>query len=166
MRTHENGFDSCSELLQSKCRPSAFLLSLVLFPSLLIGCSTGIEDQRGERVAVDGIVTVDGVPLQAGRIIYVTNQGAGEVKATASIVQGFYAFTDQNGPLAGKARIEIYPQEMELEAFELAKSSNPKKGVNFTDVKIPARYNIRSTLEVDVQPDAESNLFRFDLKTE
>lgn len=138
---------------------------LLLFV-VIAGCSSRANDRRGDRVAVDGIVSVDGTVLKAGRIVYVTNQGFGAVKATASIVEGYYAFTESDGPLPGKARVEIYPQELELEAFDAVRSTNPSKRVDFAEVKIPARYNLRSELEVDVQRDADSNLFSFDLITE
>ena len=129
----------------------------------MLGCGATEQPSRGQRVAVDGIVTLDGDHLQAGRIVYITDQGAGKVKAAAAIVHGYYNFTVENGPLAGKARVEIYPKEIELEQFEEARGEDRNRSVDIVAVKIPVRYNLRSELSADVQHDAESNLFHFDL---
>lgn len=130
----------------------------------ILGCGSDATT-RGVRVPVDGAVRVDGEPLAAGRIVYMTDQGAGQVKATAAIVNGFYSFTEENGPLAGQARVEIYAQEMELEEFESVRDGDHSKMVNVVKVHIPAKYNTHSELTVNVQPEAESNLFQFELTT-
>lgn len=132
---------------------------------LSIGCSPGENELRGTRVAVEGIVTLDGESLPAGRIVYICDQGAGGVKSAASIVSGFYSFSTQNGPTIGTARVEIYPEELELEEFESVRGGDSTKRLDFTKITIPAEYNIRSTLTVDVQPDLDSNLFSFHLTT-
>lgn len=138
------------------------MLVLILCVAAM-GCSSDREETRGNRVPVDGIITLDGTHLEAGRIVFITNQGSGEVKATASVVKGYYGFDVENGPLTGQARVEIYPQEMELEQFESARDGDPSQRIDFIPVRIPAKYNVRSTLTAEVQSDAENNLIRFDL---
>ena len=135
-----------------------------LFAFIFIGCG-GVEDQRGVRVAGEGFVTIDGAPLDMGRIILITDQGNGEVKASAMIQDGAYSFTEESGPLEGQARVEIYPVEMELEDFETQRGGDPKKKVDFTRTDVPARYNVKSDLSATISAeDGIAPLF-FELTT-
>lgn len=150
--------------LAIRCRGHHFL-GAALACLLLMGCSHSENETRGIRVAVEGLVTLDDENLPAGRIVFVCDQGAGEVKATASITNGFYAFNTENGPIAGTARVEIYPEEIELEEFESVRNQRTTSKMSFTKIQIPAKYNTRSILSADVQSDSESNLISFDMTT-
>ncbi|MEP3482554.1 MAG: hypothetical protein ABJZ55_25150 [Fuerstiella sp.] len=144
-----------------------FVLKLfsVILPCLLLGCAGEENQTRGQRIPVDGVVTLDGDHLVAGRIIFISDQGAGAVKATATIVQGYYKFDAENGPLQGTARVEIYPEQIELEQFESARGGDPNQIVDLAVVDIPSKYNLKSELTAELQSDAESNLFNFELST-
>ena len=141
------------------------VFAVILACLLLIGCSHSENESRGVRVAVEGVVTLDDENLPAGRIIYICDQGAGKVKAAASISNGFYAFTIENGPIAGNARVEVYPEEIELEEFESARNQRTTRNTGFTKIQIPAKYNTQSTLSADVQPDSVDNLISFHMTT-
>ena len=134
--------------IAKRCVRATFGLTLAYL--LLIGSSYSENNSRGVRVAVEGAVALDDEHLTAGCIIYICDQGAGEVKATASISNGFYVFTTENGPIVGTARVEVYPEEIELEEFESVRNQRTTRKTGFTKIQIPAKYNIRSTLSADV----------------
>ena len=134
--------------------------------SLFAGCGASVEDPRGTRVAAEGTVKLDGAELAAGRIVFLSNQGEGTVKATALVEQGRYSFDEDNGPLPGTARVEIYPIEMDLEEFEKTRGGDATQRVPLSDVWIPARYNTHSTLTAEVGTDAEENVDTFALQTD
>ena len=155
-------FAACVRRMSCCCR---IVCAVVLVGITAAGCGGGRQDARGIRVAVNGSVTLDGELLPAGRINFITDQGEGKVKATAEIVDGWYTFTDQNGPLEGKARVEVRPMEMELEQFEAARDGDVGKRVDVAQFDIPAEYNIRSKLTATISADAEKNYLNFELVT-
>ena len=120
-------------------------------PALLLvivvaGCGDTTEDKRGTRVGGNGLVSLDGRPLEAGRIVFITDHGSGAVKAVAAIRNGSFTFTEKNGPLEGGARVEIHPVGLELEDFEAQRGGDPTRQVDVTRIDIPARYNVKSDL--------------------
>lgn len=133
---------------------------------LLAGCGASVDDPRGMRVAAEGTVSLDGAELPAGRIVFLSNQGEGTVKATALVEQGRYSFDEDNGPLPGTARVEIYPIEMDLEEFEKTRGGDATQRLPLTDVWIPARYNTHSTLTAEVGTDVEENVYTFALEAD
>ncbi|MEP3482125.1 MAG: hypothetical protein ABJZ55_22970 [Fuerstiella sp.] len=68
--------------------------------------------------------------------------------AAASISNGFDAFAIENGPIAGIARVDVYPEEIELEEFESARNKRTTRKTGFTKIQIPARYSIQLTLSL------------------
>lgn len=136
---------------------------LVLFLTVcLAGCGGAEVDQRGHRVGVSGEVTLDGQPLSNARIIFVTDEGEGMVKASGLIEDGVYSIDAGQGPLAGSARVEITPELMELEVFESAKNGDRHKKVETRAVVIPGKYNRQSQLTAQLSSDKE-NVFRYEL---
>lgn len=123
---------------------------LIAVVASLCGCGGTVEDPRGSRVSGTGLVTLDSKPLEYGRIVFITNQGNGEVKATAMIEEGSFVFTPKTGPLEGEARVEIHPVEIELEEFEDQRQGNSQKKIDIARVPIPAKYNVNSELTADV----------------
>lgn len=132
---------------------------------VLAGCGGSEVDTRGVRVAADGLVTLDGEMLKMGRIVFITNQGQGEVKASAMIKDGAFSFTKENGPLEGEARVEIHPVQLDLEEFEQTRGEDITKKVDITQIDIPAVYNTNSTLTAEVESENDGTLFTFDLKS-
>ena len=107
-------------------------------------------------------MTLDGLPLSNARIVFITDEGEGTVKSTGLIEDGTYAIDASKGPLASTARVEIYPELMELEAVEAARNGDRHKKVEIKPVSIPVRYNIRTELTAQLSPDNE-NAFNYEL---
>lgn len=136
---------------------------LMLFLTVcLAGCGGAEVDKRGHRVGVSGEVTLDGQPLSNARIVFITDKGAGAVKASGLIEDGIYSIDAGQGPLAGSARVEITPELMELEVFEAAKDGDRHQKVETRSVVIPGKYNRQSQLTAQLSSDRE-NVFRYDL---
>ena len=136
-----------------------------LLVCVLAGCGGKVEDTRGVRVARQGTVTLDGQPLQYARVVFISDQGSGAVKASAMVEDGSFTFTEENGPLEGTARVEIYPVEMELEDFETQRGGDARKRIDVTRIDIPPRYNVRSELTAEISGDGVIQPASFDLKS-
>lgn len=137
-------------------------LSIVSLGISVFGCGGSEVDERGQRVSVVGEVVLDGKPLSNARIVFISDEGAGAVKATALIENGAYSIDEANGPLTGNARVEIHPELMELESLEAAKGGDRYKQVETKPVNIPARYNSRTELSAPLALEGD-NTFDFEL---
>ncbi len=138
-------------------------LALLLFAfAALNGCWGAKSDPRGERFAVRGEVLIDGKPLSEARIVFVPIDRHKSVKATASINGGFYNIESANGPLAGKMRVEIQTDILELEELEKIRGDDKTMVPQLNKVDIPERYNVKSELTAEVKPKVE-NSFDFSL---
>lgn len=129
---------------------------------VVIGCTTD-PDPRGERVAVNGTVLLDGNPVQQAQILFISDRGSGKVRAVGQVEAGTFVLDQSHGPLPGSNRVEIRPLTMELEAFEAKQKSDLQKQVSPLLVEIPARFNSKSELTADVSTDSVKNVFEFDL---
>lgn len=127
----------------------------------LSGCGAEV-DERGQRVGVSGQVTIDGQPLTRGRIVFIGDEGAGAVKATALIENGSYSIDEKRGPLASSARVEIHPELLELGELEVIRSGDRFRKIDIRPIAIPPRYNTRSELAAQISEDGE-NAFNFEL---
>jgi hypothetical protein len=78
----------------------------------LPGCAGGPDGP--ERIRVSGTVKREGIPVDDGSIVFRSISAAGgtDVSAATSIRSGHYGFTDEDGPPAGKYKVEIvmYPK--------------------------------------------------------
>lgn len=133
--------------------------------SVLSGCGDASVDGRGQRVAVAGTVLLDGSPLSRARILFVSDEGAGAIKASALIDEGTFAIDAGHGPLAGTARVEIHPELIELEELESIRGGDHRQHVEAQTVSIPARYNHASELTATVSANGE-NEFTFELTSQ
>jgi hypothetical protein len=127
----------------------------------LSGCGAEVGE-RGQRVGVSGQVIFDGQPLTKGRIVFVSDEGAGAVKATALIENGTYAIDEKRGPLASSARVEIHPEILDLGELEVARGGDRFKKIDIRPIVIPHRYNTRSELTAQISEDGD-NAFNFEL---
>lgn len=141
------------------------LLLLSLLP-VIVGCGGDTNDQRGTRVAGIGLVTMNDKPLPTGRIVFFTDQGNGQVKSSALIRDGSFTFTEKNGPLEGRARVEIHAVPMELEDFEAQRAAHPEQQVPITRCAIPACYNIQSELTATVSAESGIQPLAFQLTSQ
>lgn len=139
-------------------RRSALVLGLgaVLAPALA-GCG-GAEDDG--RVAVSGVVTLDGQPLDDG---HVTLRPLGHGPAVSGSVRGGeFHLSPSEGPAVGPHVVEVVairPTGRTIESPDFYGSK-----VEETANIIPPRYNIQSDLRIEPTPEGE-NAFRFELSS-
>lgn len=122
---------------------------LLVFTLLLAGC--GGKDRP---VAVQGKVTLDGKPLEKGKISFIT---PGQVPEQLEIAQG----TFQGKVKAGKRRVEIgayRPYQIPPEVPESMRPLMQGGEENY----LPDAYHTNSTLEANVTPGGD-NQFTFPL---
>lgn len=79
------------------------LAAFVTVATTLAGCN---RDSL-ERTAVSGTVTVDGIPLADGTIVFVPTGETRGPKAGGTIQAGKYSLSQELGPLVGTLRVEI-----------------------------------------------------------
>ncbi len=126
---------------------------------LLAGCGEAGPD----RVAVSGVVNLDGKPLNNAYIVFSPEGETKGPKAKAIITDGKYQLKEEHGPFIGKMRVEIQSVGMEEEEFQKVRLEGKSPVV--MKVFIPESYNVESQLKAETKLDKE-NVFNFDLKTE
>ena len=130
-------------------------------------CGCGSETGATlNRAGVAGTVTLDGVPLKAGVIRFVPQDGTAGPKTTASIADGAFSLPDELGPVIGNHRIEIESTDfggLAMDDEEAIQRLNAQgTPVQFHIVTIPAFYNQVSRLTAHV-PEEGTGALRFDL---
>jgi hypothetical protein len=122
----------------------------------LFGCSSS-----SERSSVHGAVRYDGEPVDDGGIAFLPEGGDGsaQIRATGEIRDGRYELDSTRGPTPGKYRVEIYWNKKTGRQLTSPSGLATK---DETRQAIPAKYNERTELTVDVKPGR--NTFDFDLK--
>lgn len=143
---------------RSRLLIDVWALLLVLLSLCLSGCS---GEQGPQRIAVRGSVRFGAAPLANGQIRFIPTAPTTGPAAAAAIVDGQYAFTEEDGPVVGAHRIEIdsadrFDFEIDDEqAFakfaETREARDRRRPVN----PVPAIYNTSSTLTRTVEPDGE-----------
>lgn len=133
-----------------------FLCGIIL--SGTVGCS---RSAGPVRTVVSGEVIFDGEPLESGRIQFCPTDGTQGPAAVATVTYGFYEFDRSTGPVVGKNRVRI--ESSSSPGFELdneqdyARSVRQNKGNPVLPrERIPAEYNERSELIVQVDMDGNS----------
>lgn len=107
------------------------------------GCNAGPKP-----VPIAGEVTFDGHPVQKGRIMFIPVDGTPGRTTGASITDGRYAITKEDGPLAGgvyAVRILGMQRTGKKIADPMGLSAAP---MEIEENYIPAAYNSRTTLKV------------------
>lgn len=143
---------------------SAFVIGVFVFS--ITGC--GPSGDQPELGIVSGTVTLDGKPLAGVAIVFQPDSGRPARGITNA--EGKYELTyirQTKGTKVGPNRVEIAPNE-EGEAIEESASSGEESqagGVKPQSGKpvVPARYNVKSELKVDVK--SGSNTFDFALES-
>lgn len=128
-------------------------LSVLAFAALMaatVGCG-GEKSTMGE---VTGVITVDGQPAPDLQVTFSPQAGRPSTGVTdaAGKYELFY-IRDQRGATPGSHIVSV---------TTVAKSSPDPGPPQFVE-KIPAKYNVKSTLSADVK--LGPNKFDFDLKT-
>ena len=135
----------------SYCSPLVFLVMLLSST----GCNQGIP-----RAEVHGKVTLDGKPIPNGNIRFVPTSGP---VWSARIKDGNYATAGTKGVPVGKLRVEIqaFRTPANLRARSAADAANAD-GVA-QEQYLPAKFNLESKMEMDIEPGASSIEKSFDL---
>jgi hypothetical protein len=102
-----------------------------------------------------GMVKLDGQPLTDGTLALVPLREGRGVPPIA-IVNGAFSCTPENGPAAGKYRVEICAYENT--GRKVPDTDIPGKLVNESRQVIPARYNRNSELLLDIPADNADSL--------
>ncbi|MDR3634527.1 MAG: hypothetical protein P4L84_12040 [Isosphaeraceae bacterium] len=127
----------------------------VLVALMSAGCTSG--ENELPRQAVSGKVTLDGAPLAKGQIVFSPTAAASVTRTGGPIVDGSYHLAKSEGPVPG-------PYTVIISAGSTIEGDpdDPAKKVTPTPDPVPAKYNARTTLHVEVKGDG-SNVLDFPL---
>ncbi len=138
---------------------------LVTGLGLLAGCA---GESGPERALVRGTVTLDGVPVETGTIVFLPEEGVQGPSAGGEIHGGAFELSRDVGPVPGAHRVEIRATRNEGTTQVTGvpgAESGPSAGgtVDKLVMYIPEKYNTKSTLKEDVK--SGENEFSFALVT-
>ena len=139
---------------------TSFKLPVFLLAPLALLLS-GCQDSGPARAPIQGRVTVGGQPLAAGRILFKPIAPTEGPVTSAAVVDGWYALTEENGPIIGKHRVEL---EAELPlgfALDDEQAFARRGGKRLPANPIPPRFNRDSILKVEVVAEKEN---QFDIQ--
>jgi hypothetical protein len=123
-----------------------FLAGLLLATAalLLAGCT-----RVGDGASVEGTVTVNGKPLDAGAINFVPIRPTTGPSAGAAIADGRYSIYGPKAPLPGKYRVEIVgTRKTGKQSPDMLSPGSTVEGI---EQFIPDKYNVKSRLEVELR---------------
>lgn len=136
------------------------LIPVSILSALLVVCAgCGSKDANG-RVAVSGLVTLDGQPLDDGYITLIPVSSGPAV--SGKIQEGEFRLAPADGPAIGPYLVEIdavRPTGRIVEHPDLFGETTEE-----TENIVPPQFNRKTTLRVEVVADGE-NRFEFDVKT-
>jgi hypothetical protein len=125
--------------------------------AVVIGAQ-GCGPDGPDIASVEGVVTLDGKPLEGAQVLFVPEKGRPAVgKSDASGRYRMEYTESRTGAIPGKSRVEI---------TTWAPGYMNEAGERVPGVKevVPARYNRDTTLEFDVQPGT-ANVANFELES-
>ena len=132
------------------------LILLGMFLAAALGCGDS------DRAAISGQVTLDGEPVDGGVIILIPGDGNGQSAGWGEITEGRYSIPSKRGPIAGTQKVDI---RWNRKTGRKIKAVPPAQGmVDEVANIIPARYNTKSELEVDL--GTGNNQMDFELESE
>ncbi len=144
------------------CRTGGFtpMLLCLLSAGCLAGCSSDAQYET-----VTGAVTLDSKPIEQGTISFESMPRSGGIgrRITTVIRDGKYRFEAADGPSPGQQRVFINAfRESSTASAPVGKSG---KGEQFArdgaaperENYIPAQYNTKSTLTVEVAAEPDEN---------
>lgn len=138
------------------------LVGLVLFP---LGCSSSDQPELGQ---VTGTITLDGKPLTGVAVVFQPENGRPARGMTNA--EGKYELVyirQTKGTKVGPNRVEVAPSEEgeESEGDEPGDGDSQAASKKSKSAKptVPAKYNTKSELKVDVK--SGSNTFDFQLES-
>lgn len=130
------------------------LAGIVPFTPALIGCG----DPGPPRLPVAGSITLDGKPLASGSVVFAPLDGM--TAAVAEVKDGAYRVASSRGPAPGRYQVEVRAESPT--GKWVPHPDFPGETIEELRELIPARYNAKTELSVEVRPDGE-NVFDFAL---
>jgi hypothetical protein len=118
-------------------------LGLGLF--LMAGCGST------DRIGVEGTVTLDGKPLEAGNLTLIPMSGTKGPTAGSDIQDGTFRIDGAKGVLAGTFRVEITAGR-EAKNQRTVYNEMVNKWITPWEPYLPARYNTASELRLEIVP--------------
>lgn len=135
------------------------LLGLLASIGFVVGCAAKKYD-GAERIPLQGKVTVDGRPLDAGTISFVPIDVNSGRPSGGSILGGEYNVAEAMGANAGSYRVEIHWQKS---TGKKTRAIDSDEMIEQRAEGLPAKYHKNSELKAEVAPD--KTVFDFDLLT-
>ncbi len=144
-------------LCQGDSTMNHFCRALLLGLLLAVGGCGSSDD----RCAVSGTVTLGGKQLDQGNIMFVPVVAATGSQVSALIKAGNYQIPKEGGLRPGKYRVDISSTDGATPDPVAAPDAAPGPTGNFSSKeRIPAKFNLESKLEVEVQK-GQANKFDF-----
>jgi hypothetical protein len=151
--------ESASYGLPSRAFFAFHPVGTTLFLVALIGC--GSSDGLN-RQAITGTVSLDGLPIARGAILFEQATQASGTAVGATIQQGTFAISRQEGPVPGDYLVRVYSSsETQARPADGQTDRSPRPMVE----RFPPRYNTQTELRARVL-DRSVNRFRFDLNSD
>lgn len=135
---------------------SGRVVGLLLLGAVLSLPGCGSSKPPVPRASVSGAVTINGQPGSNLLIAFVPQGNVKGPRSSALVTDGKYSLGETSGPLVGPMRVEI------TTALE---DDEPRDGKvkPFTPERIPAQYNVNSTLSAPIKAGGP-NKFDFSLQ--
>ena len=133
-------------------------LSLLLIMTLVCGCGSS-SDEGPRRAAVFGTVTLNGEPIQNGTLNLKPLSRGSSGPTGGPIRDGRYSIPSEVGPTFGKYRVEIYGFEKiasELKDIDSVDEADKTRQI------VPAKYNTKSNVELEVKSESVQQDFSID----
>jgi hypothetical protein len=117
-----------------------------------------------DRLAVSGMVKLNGVPLDSGSI-RLTSEGSEKVVASGAVIQdGAFRIPADKGLPPGKYRVEMYAPDTKAPPVAYRGAPGEPQMPPTAPERIPPEYNVNSQNSVNVVTGQE-NHFEFDIVT-
>lgn len=134
----------------------------VLFVAGLFLAGCGGPTNKHGRLPISGTVTLDGVPLKAGLVVFEPKSGQ-PTQSGGLIANGRFDVPESAGAAPGSYSVAIYAgAEPPKGNFEPGTPEYEAAAQQVRGVQVPSRYNIDTTLSCEVKA-GEENKFTFDL---
>jgi hypothetical protein len=135
-------------------------VSVGLILIAIAGCGKG----GIPRAAVDGQVTLDGVPIANGSIFFRPTGNTKGMSAGGAITDGRYQLSAAEGPVVGTNLVEIHCDRRTGRKVPVI-VGDPREGMKDEVVEgVPERYNMQSKLTCEIQPGGSSHDFKLTTK--
>jgi len=102
----------------------------------------------GDKVEVEGTVSYDGKPVQAGAIAFLSSDAKSGGSGGAPIIDGKYHVPVKEGLKPGTYKVEIHWAKPTGKKFK----SESGDTLDMTEEGLPEKYNLKSELKAEVKP--------------